>query len=96
MYIFDGEEFAKYARLWTRGYDVYTPNRVLVAHDYSGQLLQGAPVVIPEGADPTDWVRNGMKDTYRWESFDASMHRIRTLLGMEGGGESSASCCYYY
>jgi len=23
--VFDGDEFAKYARLWTRGYDVYTP-----------------------------------------------------------------------
>jgi homoserine dehydrogenase len=21
-------------RLWTRGYDVYTPNKVAVAHDY--------------------------------------------------------------
>ena len=24
-HVFDGDEFAKYARLWTRGYDVYTP-----------------------------------------------------------------------
>ena len=27
--IFDGEEFSKYARFWTRGYDVYTPNKVI-------------------------------------------------------------------
>jgi hypothetical protein len=26
--LFDGEEFSKFARLWTRGYDVYTPHKV--------------------------------------------------------------------
>jgi homoserine dehydrogenase len=24
----------RHYRLWTRGYDVYTPNKVAVAHDY--------------------------------------------------------------
>lgn len=38
LFIFDGEEFTKFARLWTRGYDVYTPNRIVVAHDYAGKL----------------------------------------------------------
>ncbi|CAM9714604.1 unnamed protein product, partial [Ascophyllum nodosum] len=35
--IFDGEEFSKMARLWTHGYDVYTPRRGIVFHDYSSQ-----------------------------------------------------------
>lgn len=33
--IFDGEEFSKMARLWTHGYDVYTPKRSYIVHDYS-------------------------------------------------------------
>ena len=33
-YVFDGEEFSKAARLWTHGYDIYTPHRVYVFHDY--------------------------------------------------------------
>lgn len=33
--IFDGEEFSKMARLWTNGYDVYTPRKGYVVHDYS-------------------------------------------------------------
>jgi len=33
--IFQGEEFPRYARMWTRGYDVYTPTRNIVFHDYS-------------------------------------------------------------
>lgn len=33
--IFDGEEFSKMLRLWTNGYDVYTPSRGYIGHDYS-------------------------------------------------------------
>lgn len=33
--IFDGEEFSKMVRLWTNGYDVYTPRRSHLVHDYS-------------------------------------------------------------
>ena len=32
--IFDGEEFTKAIRLWTHGYDIYSPHRVYVVHDY--------------------------------------------------------------
>ena len=34
--IFDGEEFNRAARFWTYGYDIYTPHRVYVLHDYPG------------------------------------------------------------
>jgi len=40
-YVFDGEEFSKAARLWTYGYDIYTPHRVYVFHDY--KKSQGDP-----------------------------------------------------
>ena len=29
-FIFDGEEFSRMARFWTKGYDVYSPSRVIV------------------------------------------------------------------
>lgn len=34
-YIFDGEEVSRAVRFWTYGYDIYTPHRVYVLHDYS-------------------------------------------------------------
>jgi hypothetical protein len=33
-HIFDGEEFSRAARFFTHGYDIYTPHRVYVVHDY--------------------------------------------------------------
>jgi hypothetical protein len=34
-YVYDGEEFSRAARMWTAGYDFYTPTRSIVFHDYS-------------------------------------------------------------
>jgi hypothetical protein len=33
-YVFDGEEFNRGARFFTHGYDIYTPHRVFVLHNY--------------------------------------------------------------
>ena len=33
--IWTGEEFGRGARLWTNGYDFYTPTQPLIAHDYT-------------------------------------------------------------
>jgi len=41
--VFDGEEGSRGIRFFTHGYDVYTPDRVLVTHDYHNH--QGNPVV---------------------------------------------------
>ena len=41
--VFDGEEYSYWARLFTWGYDVYTPDGVVVLHDYQGH--QGNRVV---------------------------------------------------
>jgi len=39
--MFDGEEFSRMIRLWTHGYDVYTPHRPVVFHDYThGRVWQ--------------------------------------------------------
>lgn len=42
-HVFDGEEGSRGIRFFTHGYDVYTPDRVLVTHDY--QTHQSNPVV---------------------------------------------------
>jgi hypothetical protein len=34
--VFDGEETSRGIRFFTHGYDVYTPDKVLVTHDYNG------------------------------------------------------------
>jgi len=39
----DGEEGSRGLRFFTHGYDVYTPDRVLVTHDYNGH--QSNPIV---------------------------------------------------
>lgn len=39
--IFDGEEFSRGARMWTHGYDFYTPNNNLLFHDYQHLLWRG-------------------------------------------------------
>jgi hypothetical protein len=41
--VFDGEETSRGIRFFTHGYDVYTPDQVLVTHDYDGH--QKNPVV---------------------------------------------------
>lgn len=41
--VFDGEEGSRGIRFFTHGYDVYTPDKVLVTHDYHGH--QNNPVV---------------------------------------------------
>lgn len=41
--VFDGEEFSRSLRFWTHGYDVYTPEKVMVMHDYKKH--QSNPVV---------------------------------------------------
>lgn len=32
--IFDGEEWSRAVRFWTYGYDIYTPNKVYISHNY--------------------------------------------------------------
>lgn len=35
------EQFSRYMRLWTRGYDTYTPTRNIVFHDYGPNPVEG-------------------------------------------------------
>jgi len=69
--IFDGEEFSRAARLWTYGYDIYTPHRAYAFHDYRSSFLN--PV-------KEEWMKNP-----DWKVLEASQKRIRGLIGMPNG-----------
>jgi hypothetical protein len=80
-YVFWGEEFSRTARYFTHGYDIYTPPRTLIAHDY--KHTQGNP-------EHFKW--NGKGGARKNDEFEsgraASSKRIFTLLGMPGGDDS--------
>jgi len=71
-HIFDGEEFNRAARFWTYGYDIYTPNKVLVLHNYHES--QSNPV-------SHTWGHNGNK----YGSFADSSRRLYTMIDYPGG-----------
>ena len=85
-YIFWGEEFSRTARFFTHGYDIYTPPKTLIAHDY--KHTQG---------DPTHFKWNGRggprlnRNQTIIKARDAANKRIWTLLGMPGGDPSLVS-----
>jgi len=46
-HIFDGEEYNRGLRFWTHGYDIYTPNRVYVVHNYQGSQVRWSAMFLP-------------------------------------------------
>jgi len=78
--IFDGEEFSRAARLWTRGYDFYTPHRPYVVHDYNR----------PKDYDPVEWQNNGGDARLKEKATQRSKKRIFTLLKMPEGDLTEA------
>ncbi len=73
--VFNGEEFSMAARLWTLGYDFYTPDRSVVGHDYGGSMKEGF-----RGAKPMTWIRNDASNAraVRAKSYD----HLWKLLGI--------------
>ena len=70
--IFDGEEFNRAARFWTHGYDIYSPHRVYVLHDYTGSQHNPTTSSWGHGKFTPQEVKN-------------SYWRLNTLLDMPGG-----------
>ncbi|CAM9164113.1 unnamed protein product [Chrysoparadoxa australica] len=68
--IFDGEEFSRFVRLFTHGYDVYTPSRSYITHDY-GKNNPHAQLVARNSAT---------------SEVKASNKRLWNLLEMPGKG----------
>ena len=73
--IFDGEEFNRAARFWTYGYDIYTPHRVYVLHDYPGS--QHNPKT--SGWGHGKFSQNDLKHAF---------YRLNTVLDVPGGEQN--------
>lgn len=65
---FQGEEITLAARLWTHGWDIFTPNKHVIYHDYTNR-----PNRIRHWKDDRDWGKLNQ----------LSMKRVRHILGME-------------
>lgn len=84
--VFDGEEGSRGIRFFTHGYDVYTPDRVLVTHDY--HTHQSNPIVHTWGnrddGDRTqgeyNWEAQLLQARPTVETFGSS--RLNMLLGI--------------
>ena len=78
--IFDGEEFSRASRLWTNGYDMYTPTRGIVFHDYMQKMAEGlGEVAVWNFAPPPEAADLKVREE------EASKLRLYTLLGIPGG-----------
>jgi len=72
---FQGEEITLAARLYTHGWDVFTPNEVLIYHDYTKRTNR-----------PRHW-----EDHRQWNRLNAlAFARIRHLLGVETAADPEA------
>jgi hypothetical protein len=72
---FQGEEITLAARLWTSGWDIYSPNAVIIYHDYTKR---------PER--PRHW-----HDHAAWSRQNQlSYARVRHLLGIEASADPEA------
>lgn len=72
---FHGEEISLAVRLWTSGWDIYSPNRILLWHDYSKRP-----------ARPRHW-----SDHKQWSTINKrSFMRLRHLLGIEPAADPEA------
>lgn len=65
---FQGEEITLAARLWTNGWDLFTPNKHVIYHDYTNR-----PNRIRHWKDDRDWNKLNQR----------AMKRVRHILGME-------------
>ena len=74
-FIFDGEEFSRAVRFFTYGYDIYTPHRVFVVHNYKDSQ-----------SDPKhmSWSVNEQRE--RSDSTTESVKRLKILLGYKHDG----------
>jgi hypothetical protein len=85
--VFDGEEGSRGIRFFTHGYDVYTPDVVLVTHDY--KTHQGNPVVHTWGRTHRHELKeNEEEDGMKIESdpcqWTAKIEKERPNLGVFG------------
>jgi len=94
--VFDGEEGSRGIRFFTHGYDVYTPNKVLVTHDYHGH--QSNPVVHTWGGrknkgkhvQETDWKWMDDIKSVRSNLSIFGSRRVNVMLGFGNKNEDES------
>lgn len=97
MYLVDGTDFLYYARLWTRGYDVYSPNFLVAVHDRTNNNnldnFSGTPKIVDKqnGKDSFGWLSRGMDPEFIREEFERSLWRYYTILGSSDGQKTVSS-----
>mmetsp|Transcript_22884 Transcript_22884/g.33438 ORF Transcript_22884/g.33438 Transcript_22884/m.33438 type:complete len:534 (+) Transcript_22884:211-1812(+) len=79
--IFDGEEWSRAARYWTWGYDIYTPHRVYISHNY--KKSQSDPL-------HSRWHSSSYSPADAILRKNA-LSRIRMLLHMDGPQENKTA-----
>ncbi|KAG7371982.1 glycosyltransferase GlcNAc [Nitzschia inconspicua] len=72
-YVAGAEAFSRYARFWTRGYDVYTPTRNIVYHNYNPN---------PDGHGLMEWDK-----PWKRRIKNKSLTRIRSFLEVTDADE---------
>jgi len=97
MYLVDGTDYLYYARLWTRGYDVYSPNFLVALHDNTNNinldLVVGNPKIVDKqnGKDSFGWLSRGMDPEFIRDEFEKSLWRYYTILGSVDGQKTVSS-----
>lgn len=71
-YVAGVEAFSRYARFWTRGYDVYTPTRNIVYHNYNPN---------PDGHGVMEWDK-----PWKRRIKNKSLNRVRSYLEIPDAG----------
>jgi hypothetical protein len=96
--IFDGEELSRGVRFFTHGYDMYTPDQVLVTHDYEGH--QHNPNVHSWGTakarnriEESDWRQDEELTKLMKPMTDSTVNpqgvnRINIMMGIERASEA--------
>ncbi len=71
---------------------MYSPDKVLVAHDYGGKMKGfKALEAVRRSNVPADkaWATNGQSPEYKRVMYDEAVERVKTILDMEGGRAAS-------
>lgn len=101
MYLIDGIDYLYYARIWTRGYDVYSPHFLVALHDRTNNVNVNSPSIISNsapkivdkqnGKDSFGWLSRGMDPEFIREEFEKSLWRYYTILGSPEGDKTISS-----
>ena len=79
---FYGEEVSMSARLWTSGFNIYAPNRLLLFHFYKSESTSA------------EHSANHWNDHSEWHQYNLrSLKRVHTLLGSLDHAPASIRCC---